>query len=78
MLKFNTSFNSSICRSATPQTRSPGGSSTGAERDSSGVITKDRTVSYVKSFLLVVSMELKVLRKKWQECYHNLTFSRRL
>lgn len=42
-----------IYRSATPQTRSPGGSSTGAERDT-GANTKDRTVScneiYVISF----------------------------
>lgn len=36
-----------IYRSATPQTRSPGGSSIGAERDSSGANTKDRTVSFV-------------------------------
>ena len=40
-------------RSSTPQTRSPGGSSTGAERDSSGAITKDRTVSYYVSCVII-------------------------
>lgn len=56
-----------IYRSATPQTRSPGGSSTGAERDSSGAITKDRTVSCNETLLHNFVGAMNFTKKMWHE-----------